>query len=155
LEVFRDILSHRFCVTPKYWHEETKMDENLRPEEQPSEKPRPEELRPEELRSAARYVEATARPALAHFSTIPIPRYSGSPTGFPQASEADQAAEDGVDDLRQVIGQTVRAIYTVAFLRENGITVPPVLWLPVEPYIVAYLDHERTNRERTNQDQTR
>jgi hypothetical protein len=138
------------------------MDENLRtgeqatevqppeeqpPVEQPPVEPGPDELRPEELRSAARYVEATARPALAHLSTIPIPRYSGSPTGFPQASQADQAAEDGVDDLRQVIGQTVRAIYTVAFMRENGITVPPVLWLPVKPYIVAYLDYKRTNQD--------
>jgi hypothetical protein len=121
------------------------MDENLRPEEQlpveqPPEEPRPEELEPEKLRKAARYVEETARSALAQFSTIPIPRSPRGPTDFPRASQADQAAAEGVDDLRQVIGQTVRAIYTIAFMRANEIKVPPVLWLPVKPYIVAYLE---------------
>src|SRR5215212_6402358 len=108
------VVAHEGFSEPllQHYREVTTMDENLRPEEQPPEEQspeavQPEDLLPDELRLAAHYVEATARSALAQFSTIPIPRYSGGPTDFPRATQPDQAAEEGVGALRQVIGQAV------------------------------------------------
>ena len=106
-----------------------------------------EQLTPKELRNAARNLEEQARAALASYSTIPIPRYSGNLMDFPRASLEDQAAEEGVVALREAVEQAVASLYTVAFAIEHGLQVPPALWIPIQPYIDAYLAYREEVRE--------
>jgi hypothetical protein len=95
-------------------------------------------LDPAELRAAARYIEEVALSALASYSEIPINVYSGSLEQFPQPSQPDMAAQNGILGLRQSIERVVSALYTLALAAENGLPVPPVLLIQLEPYLEAF-----------------
>jgi hypothetical protein len=97
-----------------------------------------EKLDPVELREIARYTEETALSALAAYSTVPIPLYSGNLQDFPRPSQPDQAAEEGLAALRETVERVVASIYTVAFGLEHGLEVPPALLIPILPYIEAF-----------------
>ncbi len=110
-----------------------------------------ENLDPNELRNVARFVEETALAALASYSTVPMPRYSGNLTDFPRASREDQAAEEGIVALREAVKQAVASLYTVAFAIEHKLQVPPALLIPLQPYIDAYLNQRKVKQNQASE----
>ena len=91
-----------------------------------------------ELRAAARYTEDVALSALASYSGIPIKVYSGNLEQFPQPSQPDLAAQEGVLALRQSIKRAVSSMHALALAAERGLPVPPVLLIPLLPYLEAF-----------------
>lgn len=90
------------------------------------------------LRAAARSIEEAAFSALASYSDIPIDVFSGSLAQFPQPSQPDLAAQDGIVALRQSLERVVSSIYALALAAESGLPVPPVLLIPLQPYLDAF-----------------
>ncbi len=97
-----------------------------------------ERIDTDELRKTAQDLERTALLALASYSAVPIPVFSGNLRDFPRESPKDQAAAEGFAVLRATIEQTVAALYAVAFAVDNGFEPPAALWIPIQPYINAY-----------------
>jgi hypothetical protein len=91
-----------------------------------------------ELRAAARYTEEVTLSALASYSEIPIDVVSGSFDQFPQPSQPDLAAQDGIVALRESIERVVSSMHALALAAENGLPVPPLLLMPLQPYLEAF-----------------
>jgi hypothetical protein len=91
-----------------------------------------------ELRAAARYTEEVGLSALASYSEIPINVYAASLERFPQPSQGDSAAQDGIFALRQSVERAVSAMHALALAADNRLPIPPVLLIPLKPYLDAF-----------------
>ena len=116
----------------------------------------PRTLRPEDLRAAARFVEETVIAALDRFDDLAnagfrLPIGNGRDT--PRLAPERRAAARGVDVLRNASNDAVAALHALALASEQGVDLPAAVFLPVEPYLVAYLEERATGEINGNRGQ--
>ncbi|MGE5667399.1 MAG: hypothetical protein ACM338_04305 [Betaproteobacteria bacterium] len=96
------------------------------------------ETNPEELWKAARFVAAVGLDAVAEFFQLPFPLSISSPKDFPRPGSENRAAREGVELLRREIENAAAQLFALASALEAGVTLSPVLLIPVRPYLEAY-----------------
>ena len=115
-----------------------------------------EDLRSEDLREAARFVEETALEPLADLADEEFPLVVGnigSGRFFPRESPEQRAALRGLAVLQDATAEAVSALYALAEARARNIVLPRAALLPVEPYLLAFLDARRAEGGEAQQNQ--
>lgn len=113
-----------------------------------------QEITPGELRNAARFAEEEILDALADLSDVSFPLVVGGAKDFPRPAPEDQAAEQGVDVLREDAEDAVAALYTLATALENDLPVSPALLASVQPFIDASHAAEEQSSSENGPDRT-
>ena len=115
-----------------------------------------EDLSAEDLREAARFVEETAVEPLADLADEEYPQVVGnigSGRFFPRESPEQRAAVRGLAVLQDATADAIAALYAVAEARARDVVVPRAALLPVEPYLLAFLDARRAEGGADQQNQ--
>jgi hypothetical protein len=96
----------------------------------------------EECRNAARYCQEVARNLVASSAGFPADRVEqvNRPTlqVSPTLRQEDQSAVLGFADLRESLNRAASMLSALAAALESGRQLPPVFWVPVQPYLEAF-----------------